>query len=308
MKVLIVGGTGMIGGTTALHLRSLDHQVTITGRKPSPPLDVPALAELPYLQGDYLNLEQDFSRETLGALEAIVFSAGTDGRHIPPEKQAEADKYYLHTNGEAVPAFARLARDAGVQIFVNIGSYTHHVAPEQVEAAAYVRSRKQAADGVTALASSTFHACSLDAPMIVGKVPGMRVPILEALVNYAQGKLDIPPFAPRWGSNIMSTTSLAAAVAGALENAVAVSGRAILLGDENWTMAEFWGTFFKAAGSDIKIEASNEDHPLLPRSSMFAGRETVVYEPDAADVALLGEYRRGDVESTIRDIVREYTS
>jgi hypothetical protein len=73
-------------------------------------------------------------------------------------------------------------------------------------------------------------------------------------------------------------------------------------------MAEFWGTFFKAAGSDIKIEASNEDHPLLPRSSMFAGRETVVYEPDAADVALLGGYRRGDVESTIRDIVREYTS
>ncbi|KAM6536423.1 hypothetical protein FALCPG4_002431 [Fusarium falciforme] len=208
MKVLVVGGSGMIGGTTALYLRSLGHEVTITGRKPSPPSDVPALAEPPYLQGDYLKLEKDFSREALGAFEAIVFSAGTDGRHIPPEQQAEADKYYLYSNGEAVPAFTRLARDAGIRIFVNIGSYTHHVTPEQVEEAAYARSRKQAADGIVALASPSFYACSLDTPMIVGKVPSMRVPMFEALVNYAQGKLDIPPFAPRWGSNIMSTTRL----------------------------------------------------------------------------------------------------
>ncbi|KAJ4184928.1 hypothetical protein NW755_008842 [Fusarium falciforme] len=192
MKVLVVGGSGMIGGTTALYLRSLGHEVTIMGCKPSPPPDVPALEELPYLQGDYLKLEKVFSREALGAFEAIVFFAGTDGRHIPPEQQAEADKYYLYSNGEAVPAFTRLARDAGIRIFVNIGSYTHHVTPEQVEEAAYARSRKQAADGIVALASPSFYACSLDTPMIVGKVSSMRVPMFEALVNYAQGKLDIP--------------------------------------------------------------------------------------------------------------------
>ncbi|KAL2694733.1 hypothetical protein Neosp_001319 [[Neocosmospora] mangrovei] len=160
MKVLVVGGTGMIGGTTALYLQSLGHNVTITGRKPSPPAN------------------QRNPRSI-----AIVFSAGTDGRHIPPKQQAEADKYYLYSNGEAAPAFARLIRDAGVRIFVNIGSYTHHAAPEQVEEAAYVPSRKQAADGIVALASPSFYACSLDAPMVVGNVPGMRVPIFEALVN-----------------------------------------------------------------------------------------------------------------------------
>ncbi|KAM0427828.1 hypothetical protein ACHAPT_007285 [Fusarium lateritium] len=305
MKVLVVGGTGMIGGTTALHLRSLGHRVTITGRKAS---KVPALADLPFLQGDYLKLEQDFGKETLGAFDAIVFSAGADVRHVPPDQQAEADQYYLHSNGEAVPAFALLARDAGVRIFVHIGSYCPHLAPELIETSAYVRSRKQAADRVTALASPIFYACSLDAPVVVGKVPGMQVPIFEALVNYARGKLDIPPFAPDWGSNIMSTTALAAAVAGALDNAAAVSGRAILLGDENWSTAEYWGMFFKAAGSNVKLEASEEGHPLLPRPVMFAGQETVVYEPDASDVALLGGYRRGDVESTIQGIVREYTA
>ncbi|RSL62419.1 hypothetical protein CEP53_004785 [Fusarium sp. AF-6] len=184
MKVLIFGGTGMIGGTTALSLRSLGHEVTIAGRKPSPPPEVPALAELSYIQGDYLN------------------------------------------NGEAIPAFARLARDSVVRIFVNIGNYTHHVAPELVKAAAYVRSRKQVADG-------------------------------------------------------------SAAVARALNNSAAIGGQATVLGDENWTMAEYWGMFFKAAGSNVKIEASDEDH-TLPRSFIFAGR-------DPADVGLLGGYRRHKV-------------
>ncbi|RSM09550.1 hypothetical protein CDV31_007656 [Fusarium ambrosium] len=110
----------------------------------------------------------------------------------------------------------------------------------------------------------------------IGKVLGMRVPIFEALVNYTQGKLDIPPFAPRWGSNIMSTTTLAAAVARALNNLAAIGGRAIPLGDENWMMAEYWGMFFKAAGSNVKIEASHKNHPLLPRSFIFAGRDKVV--------------------------------
>ncbi|RSL99192.1 hypothetical protein CEP52_009858 [Fusarium oligoseptatum] len=132
--------------------------------------------------------------------------------------------------------------------------------------------------------------------MIVGKVLGMRVPIFEALVNYTQGKLDIPPFAPRWGSNIMSTTTLAAAVARALNNLAAISGRAIPLGDENWMMAEYWGMFFKAAGSNVKIEASHKNHPLLPRSFIFTGRDKVAYEPDPADVGLLGGYRRRDVD------------
>ena len=46
MKVLVVGGTGLIGGDIALYLTSRGHNVTIMARKPSV---VPCLAALPFL-------------------------------------------------------------------------------------------------------------------------------------------------------------------------------------------------------------------------------------------------------------------
>ena len=45
MKVLVVGGTGLIGGDIALYLTSRGHNVTIMARKPSV---VPCLAALPW--------------------------------------------------------------------------------------------------------------------------------------------------------------------------------------------------------------------------------------------------------------------
>ena len=41
MKILIVGGTGLIGGHAALHLQSLGHEITIAARNP-PPAATPA--------------------------------------------------------------------------------------------------------------------------------------------------------------------------------------------------------------------------------------------------------------------------
>ena len=43
MKILVVGGTGLLGGHAALHLQSLGHQVSIAARKPAPagtPMDI----------------------------------------------------------------------------------------------------------------------------------------------------------------------------------------------------------------------------------------------------------------------------
>ncbi len=47
MNVLVVGGSGLIGGDAALYLKSHGHNVTIMARnKPT----APALAALPFLQ------------------------------------------------------------------------------------------------------------------------------------------------------------------------------------------------------------------------------------------------------------------
>ena len=52
MKILVVGGTGLIGGHAALYLKQHGHDVTIAGRKPAAAGS--ALAQLRQVQGDYV--------------------------------------------------------------------------------------------------------------------------------------------------------------------------------------------------------------------------------------------------------------
>ncbi|KAM5356553.1 hypothetical protein ACJ41O_003199 [Fusarium nematophilum] len=304
MKVLIVGGTGLIGGHAALFLQSQGHAVTIASRR-RPEATIPALFDMPFIRGDYLKSE--ITQQHLDSFEAVVFAAGSDVRHVPTGAPS-ADEHFLQANGEGVPRFARLARDSGVKTFVHIGSFYPHVAPDLVESVAYVRSRKLAADGVTALATGEFHACSLDAPYIVGTVPGMDVPMFKAVVQYAEGKLGIPPFAPRGGTNYMSAQSLSEAILGALENSKLVSGKSILLGDENLSFAAFFKLFFEAVGHDTEIPTLGNEHPLMPRSSLYTGERQVSIDIDPYTSQLLGDYRRIDITNAVNEIVSQYRS
>ena len=56
MKVLVVGGTGLIGGTTALLLRRRGHQVTVAARKPAAAGS--ELATMAFAPLDYMDLSQ----------------------------------------------------------------------------------------------------------------------------------------------------------------------------------------------------------------------------------------------------------
>lgn len=298
MKFLVVGGTGMIGGHAALHLRSLGHDVTVSGRRP-PEKGTP-LGELPFLKGDYV--AGTFTKADLAGFDAILFAAGSDIRHVPENE--DFFKHVLYANGERVPAFARLAKEAGVSRFIHIGSFYPHVAPERVDENPYIRSRKLAAEGVTALADDNFHALSLDAPFVVGCVPGLGSPIFEAYVQYAEGKLGIPPFGPAGGSNFISTQSISEAVAGSLEHGK--NGNIYLIGDENLSFAEYFALFFRAVGNDAEVPSLDQEHPLLPDGAIYTGRGNFVrYEPDPKETAALG-YRRNDIRRAVEEIVAQF--
>lgn len=300
MKILVIGGTGMIGGHAALHLRSLGHDVSVAGR--NPPQPTTALAELPFLRGDYV--EGTFTKAQLAPFDAIVFAAGNDIRHLP--EGADFDTHCLRANGEAVPAFAKLVKDAGVRKFVHVGSFYPHIVPELMEDNAYIRSRKMATDGITALADAGFEACSLDAPFVVGTVPGMSLPMFEAYTRYAEGKLGIPPFGPAGGTNFISCQSLSEAIAGALERGE--SGKAYLVGDENLSFAQYFELFFRAAGSDVAVPSLGEEHPMLPDAAIYTGRgNDVSYEPDVEETRRLG-YRRHDIKRAVEEIVAQFRS
>ncbi|KAG5809505.1 hypothetical protein H9Q74_012037 [Fusarium xylarioides] len=300
-NILVVGRTGTIGGYIALEAHSRGYAVTIGGRKSVK--GVPILEDLPLIKGDYTASE--YNAETLSTFDSVVFAAGADMRHVP--ENTSADEYYL-LSAESAIAFARRARDAGVKRFVHIGSFYWHIAPELVDKTPYIRSRKIAAEGIASLSSPGFHACSLDAPWVVGTVPGMHSPMFAAYVQFAEGKLGMEPSVIDANSNFVSIKALATAAIAALEKSESVSGRTILIGGENMTFAEFFSVIFSAVGNNVPISVTDQEHPLTPESALWAGRKIKAYEPDAEEEALLGGYRQYSVRDAVERVVREYRS
>lgn len=296
MRILVAGGTGMIGGHAALHLRAHGHDVTIAGRNPPQPAS--ALASLPYLPCDYVNAPGDIA---LGGFDALVFAAGNDIRHLP--QGSRADAHWQRANTEAVPAFFAAARKAGIAHAVQVGSFYPQAMPALVSRNSYVASRLAACEGARALHRDDFRVVSVNAPFVVGHVPGLIIPMFKAYTDYAQGRLPMPAFAPPGGVNFISTRSLSEAIEGALLRGR--NGHAYLVGDENLSFAAYFGMFFRHAGG-APPPAIDQEHPLLPDAAIYFGRgNSLFYEADAAETAELG-YRREDIDAAIAEIVAAY--
>ncbi|WP_420878764.1 NAD-dependent epimerase/dehydratase family protein [Rhodococcus sp. (in: high G+C Gram-positive bacteria)] len=295
MKILIVGGTGMIGAHTALHLREAGNDVTVAARNPL--ADDSPVRDFPVLLGDYT--EQTFTAAQLAPYEGIVFAAGQDIRHMG--RGVDEAEFWEKTQTGGVPRFAALAKEAGVSRFVQVGSYYHHLRPEYAETMPYVAARKAADEGARALADENFNVSTLNPPSILGAISGVSAKRYRKLFSWAAGnEPGIPDFAPAGGTNYMSAHSLAEAIGGALQNAE--SGKAYLIGDQNLTFTEYFQLLVDAAGGNRVIEERNEEHPLLPDGFIVQGRGNVIaYEPDPADVELLG-FTRNDCARAIAEM------
>lgn len=295
MRVLIVGGSGMIGSNAAKLLAERGDDVAIMARAAPDPGSF--AARLPVLIDDYTD-----SRLPLGALsrfDAVLFSAGSDIRHVRRDTDREA--FWRRTQIDGVPAFFVRVRDAGVPRLVHLGSFYHQALPRLIDTNDYVRARALADERGRALSTDDFAVSTLNPPAIVGIVPGTPSPRYERLIAWARGETDIPFHAPPGGTNYMSAFSLAQAACGALDRAEA--GKAYLLGGENLSYRAYLQLFLDAVGNPHRLETRDEDHPLLPVAAMVAGRGTVLdYEPDPVESALLG-YRRRDVRRAVEEIV-----
>ena len=183
MKILIVGGTGLTGAHAALHLRDSGHQVTLLSRS-APQLE--CLKGFDHLAGNYV--EDDLTVEALAGFDQMVFAAGADIRQLPPNEDEAA--FFDRVNTQAIPRFFQRARDAEIKRAVYVGTYYPQVVPEKIKTSPYVRSRHLADEGLRALNSDTFTVCSLNAPFILGYVPGIALSHLEVLVQFAAGRLE----------------------------------------------------------------------------------------------------------------------
>lgn len=298
MKVLVVGGTGLIGGHAALYLADKGHDVTLMARSaPS----VPALAQLPFIPTHYV--EDDVADGRLAGFDWLVFAAGVDIRQLPQDGSVTEEDFYTRYNTEGIPRFFAAAKAAGIRRVAYIGTFYPQVAPEKIETSPYVRSRALADEAIRAMSDDSFAVCSLNAPFVLGHLPGLEVEHLYYNYLYAKGFMEgVPMFAPEGGTNHITTPSLSEAVLGALEHGEA--GHAYLVGDENLTWKAYLELWCEAAGNPQDLEVRSEEHPLLPDMIMFAGRgATVSYQPEG--VQELG-YGTGRVAAVIAELVAGY--
>ena len=299
MKVLVVGGTGLIGGDIALHLQSQGHHVTIMARNPSA---APCLAALPFMQGDYVN--DNFGDEQLSGFDALVFAAAADIRGLPMDGSVSPEAFYSEVNDRAVPRFFAAARDAGFHVQFTLAPFIRRWLPN---ASAFVPMSRRGTIltlAVRALSSAAFNVCSLNAPFVLGHIDGLDIPHIGALVAYAKGQLgDLPVFAPPGGTNHISAHSISVATLCALEEGE--SGKAYLLGDENMSWKHYLQLWFAAAGNPQELAVKEDEHPMLPSVIMFAGAgATVHYETEASEQ--LG-YPRQQIGDLIKQVVDSYS-
>src|SRR5690606_11249204 len=127
--------------------------------------------EFAHLAGDYV--DDSLSADDLRGFDQLVFAAGADIRQLPPGEDDAA--FFERVNTQAIPRFFQRAKDAGIARAVYIGTYYPQVVPARIKDNAYVRSRHLADEGLHALNCDTFNVCSLNAPFILGYVPGLAL-------------------------------------------------------------------------------------------------------------------------------------
>jgi dihydroflavonol-4-reductase len=303
MKTLIVGGTGFVGGYTALHFQRFGHDVTIMSR--SRPKGTSKLNDLRFIQGNYV--EDDFNGGRLEGFDSLVFCAGSDLGNFPSDGSVTREEFFERCNIIGIPRFFEQARRAGISRTVYMGSFYSYIAPQVIETNPYVRSRHLADEAIRALSSPSFNVCSCALPWIVGYIPGFRVDHWTAFAKYAKGELNgAPEFAPPGGANFMTCQSVAEAMLGGLERGQ--SGKAYLIGDINLSWKEFFELWFKAAGRPRTLEVREDEHPVIPGEViMYLGGGMPSYEPPEEETALLG-YQRGVLRPMIGESYRYYGS
>jgi dihydroflavonol-4-reductase len=298
MKILVVGGTGLIGGDVALRLQAQGHEVTIGARKPAP--QATAMAEMKLIIGDYV--EDGFSVDALRGFDAVIFAAGSDIRHV--KQGLSEEEHWLRANAQATPRFFERARRAGVRRAVLVGSFYFQAAPHLIAKTPYIAARHQADLAVRSMAGANFNVCSVNPPYVIGTLPGLIIPSMAGYTSYAMGKLPVPRFAPPGGANFISTASLSTALVAALERGD--NGKAYLVGDQNLSFRDYLEEYFKAVGDLTPLMVRDQEHPFFPDSILYAGRGgTVCFEANGEENAFLG-YRRNDIRRAVEEIVAYY--
>ncbi|WP_020664705.1 NAD(P)H-binding protein [Amycolatopsis benzoatilytica] len=241
MKILVVGGTGLLGQHVLHELRSRGHETTAVARTQREGVDRVL---------DVSKASRAELRAALDGHDGVVFAGGMDDRAVgrgPVEPRLRAG------NVAPVAALLEAAREAGCTRAAVLGSYYTHfdrVHPEWGLAAKhpYVRSRLEQARVARETAGPELPVAMIEVPFVFGvaddRVPQWSVPIVKWVRSSS------PLFAPPGGTAATSARGVGVATVDALEEA---SGADIPVAQENLRWDDMFTRLATAAGRPRRV-------------------------------------------------------
>ncbi|HRX57191.1 MAG TPA: NAD-dependent epimerase/dehydratase family protein [Eubacteriales bacterium] len=249
MKILMIGGTGLLGSQAARELIARGHDVRSIAL---PPLPEGALLppEMELTLGNINDMTDGELEAQFRGMEGFIFAAGVDERIEGPSPIYDFFKKYNITPLERL---LRIAKRSGVKHAVIAGSYFTHFAKTHPELELtkwhpYIRSRVDQENMALSFASDTFDVSVLELPYIFGAQKG-RKPVWVFLVEMLRG-MKSAAFYPRGGTAMVTVRQVGQAFSGALETNR--GGTAYPIGWFNLTWKELLAIMYRYMGEPKK--------------------------------------------------------
>lgn len=298
-RVLVVGGTGLLGFHTSLELLERGYAVSTLAL---PCAEAPTLpADVDAHWGDLDLMSDGELVDLLVGVDAVVVAIGADERTVPAPPAA---RFYYEANVVPTQRLAHLARQNGVERFVVFGSDVAEWGERWPELGfrtrnGYPRSRYAQEEVAVLEGDGAMDVMVLRLPHIFGRVPGQRPRWQSTLDAVAAGTGPIP--APGGSTSAVTVRQVAQAAVGAIERGE--HGMRYTLSAYELSHAQFLELCCEAVGRDP------HDVVVVPLADALAASVVREAEMDAAgrefglhpaDTAVLAERRAvSDVAATL---------
>ncbi len=250
MKIIIVGGTGLLGYHALLVALDRGYSVDTLAVDDIELGDwYPGEVNVRY--GDVFELSEKNLQEHFTGYDAMVYAVGPDDRITPP---APAYEFFYTRLVESCEKVVTAARRAGVRKCVILNSYFAYfdrIWPEKELSKhhPYIKCRVEQAERAVAAGNGEMAVMILEPPYIFGSMPN-RIPLWKDVLLDRIIKSKII-FFPKGGTNMIAAEHVGEAIIGALE--YGEHGKHYTVGDENHSYNEMLDMMFSTVGMHKKI-------------------------------------------------------
>lgn len=274
-KVLVLGGTGLLGHATVEELLRKGYEVISLSLPPMPDNFEFSSDKVENILVDIADLSDTEVLEILDDIDGVIYAIGADERIVP---DAPSFSFFYKANVLTTQRLTRLSVEAGVESFVIFGSYFAEFAERFTDTnlikEGYPATRILQEQIGMAEGEGKMRVSSLRLPYIFGSMPG-RMPLWKMFTDQVKGKEVYPVL--KGGTVMVTVKQVAQAAVGALEKGDHRGTYAI--GGINMKYKDFFEMMVEALGQTGKTQV-----PVVPLEAVLP-----TYEKLDADTAAAGK-------------------